>query len=181
MAAFTFCRVKQHIITAFGTFGIEMSAILTFKRMRSSYQLKYIKKGGLFNRIRIFVSFCGSEAGTKHRRVRRSFPDETAEAGNALLTSAPGFRAAAANLRPLVFKITKSRGIPRLSAAFVPTANAAHTQAKTDSTPSQSMMTVRSVFRIRPKHRRPPERTRGFRRFSLSRRPHSVGPDDCRY
>lgn len=140
--------------------------------------IKYIKKGGLFNRIRIFVSFCASEAGTKHRRVRRPFPDETAEAGNALT---PGFRAAAANLRPLVFKITKSRGIPRLSAAFVPTANAAHTQAKTDSTPSQSMMTVRSVFRIRPKHRRPPERTRGFRRFSLSRRPHSVGPDDCRY
>lgn len=178
MAAFAFCRVKRHIITAFGTFGIEMSAILTFKRMRSSYQLKYIKKGGLFNRIRIFVSFCASEAGTKHRRVRRPFPDETAEDGSALT---PGFRAAAANLRPLVFKITKSRGIPRLSAAFVPTANAAHTQAKTDSTPSQSMMTVRSVFRIRPKHRRPPERTRGFRRFSLSRRPHSVGPDDCRY
>ena len=178
MAAFAFCRVKRHIITAFGTFGIEMSAILTFKRMRSSYQLKYIKKGGLFNRIRIFVSFCASEAGTKHRRVRRPFPDETAEDGSALT---PGFRAAAANLRPLVFKITKSRGIPRLSAAFVPTANAAHTQAKTDSTPSQSMMTVRSVFRIRPKHRRPPERTRDFRRFSLSRRPHSVGPDDCRY
>lgn len=146
--------------------------------MRRSYQLKYIKKEGFFNPIRIFVSFCGSEAGTKHRRARRSFPEETAKDGSGLT---PGFRVAVANLRPLVFKITKSRGIPRLSAAFVPTANTAHTQAKTDSTPSQSMMTVRSVFRIRPKHRRPPERTRGFRRFSLSRRPHSVGSDDCRY
>lgn len=58
--------------------------------------IKYIKKGGLFNRIRIFVSFCASEAGTKHRRVRRPFPDETAEDGSALTPGGPGRRSQSA-------------------------------------------------------------------------------------
>ncbi len=178
MAAFAFCRVKRHIITAFRDIRHRDVCHFNLQKNAQLYQLNISKKAGFSIEFEFFVSFCASEAGTKHRRVRRPFPDETAEDGSALTPGGPGRRSQSAAAH---FQNNKkpghSPGCPQLCADGKRRAHASqnrqHSITIHDDSPQRIPHTAQTP---------PPARTdAGFSALSLSRRPHSVGPDDCRY